>query len=86
MSGPVEPDERAVDVDPRLRRPGEVVRSRVLTLLDQRWDRTVTTIVAPAGFGKSIAVTQAMRADRLAPRGIEGRISCRWGARTRCGS
>ena len=65
--------------DPRLRRPGEVVRSRLLTLLDRRWDRTVTTIVAPAGFGKSTAVTQAMRADRLAPRGIEGRISCRWG-------
>ena len=67
------------DRDQRLREPGEIVRTRVLELLEHRWDRTVTTVVAGAGFGKSTAVAQAMRANQLAPRGVEGRISCRWG-------
>jgi DNA-binding SARP family transcriptional activator len=56
-----------------------VVRSRVLGRLDARWDRTVTTVVAGAGFGKSVALGQAMRANRARPRGIEGLVSCRTG-------
>jgi DNA-binding SARP family transcriptional activator len=56
-----------------------VVRSGVLGRLDARWDRTVTTVVAGAGFGKSVAVGQAMRANRARPRGIEGWVSCRTG-------
>ena len=56
-----------------------VVRSGVLGRLDARWDRTVTTVVAGAGFGKSVALGQALRANRARPRGIEGWLSCRAG-------
>jgi DNA-binding SARP family transcriptional activator len=56
-----------------------VVRSGVLGRLDARWDRTVTTVVAGAGFGKSVALGQALRANRARPRGIEGWLSCRSG-------
>ncbi len=56
-----------------------VVRSGVLGRLDARWDRTVTTVVAGAGFGKSVALGQAMRANLARPRGIEGWVSCRTG-------
>jgi len=59
-----------------------VVRSRVLTLLERRWDHRVTTLVADAGFGKSIALGQALRANQAQPRGVEGWISCRSGAET----
>ncbi|HKE74637.1 MAG TPA: BTAD domain-containing putative transcriptional regulator [Acidimicrobiales bacterium] len=54
----------------------DVVRTAVLDLLDQRWDATVTTVRAGAGFGKSIALGQAVRANRAAPRGVEGWVSC----------
>jgi LuxR family maltose regulon positive regulatory protein len=56
-----------------------VVRSGVLGRLDARWDRSVTTVVAGAGFGKSVALGQALRANRARPRGIEGWLSCRAG-------
>ena len=56
-----------------------IVRSSVLDRLEARWDRSVTTVVAGAGFGKSIAIGQAMRANRARPRGIEGWVSCRAG-------
>ena len=56
-----------------------IVRSTVLDRLEARWDRTVTTVVAGAGFGKSIAIGQAMRANRARPRGVEGWVSCRTG-------
>ena len=56
-----------------------VVRSGVLGRLDARWDRSVTTVVAGAGFGKSVALGQALRANRARPRGIEGWLSCRSG-------
>ena len=56
-----------------------IVRSAVLDRLEARWDRTVTTVVAGAGFGKSVAIGQAMRANRARPRGVEGWASCRAG-------
>ncbi len=56
-----------------------VVRAGVLGRLDARWNRTVTTVVAGAGFGKSVALGQALRANRARPRGIEGWLSCRSG-------
>lgn len=57
----------------------EVVRSRVLQLLDRRWEHIVTTVTAGPGFGKSIAVGQAMRANQAVPRGVEAWVSCRSG-------
>jgi DNA-binding SARP family transcriptional activator len=59
-----------------------VVRGRVLGLLERRWDHRVTTVVAEAGFGKSIALGQAVRANQAQPRGVEGWISCRSGLET----
>lgn len=56
-----------------------IVRSTVLDRLEHRWDRAITTVVAGAGFGKSVAVGQAMRANRAHPRGIEAWVSCRTG-------
>jgi hypothetical protein len=56
-----------------------VVRTRVLALLERRWDHAVTTVVAGAGFGKSIAIGQSMRANQLQARGVEVRVSCRTG-------
>jgi DNA-binding SARP family transcriptional activator len=56
-----------------------IVRSALLDRLEARWDHTVTTVVAGAGFGKSVAVGQAMRANRARPRGVEGWLSCRGG-------
>jgi LuxR family transcriptional regulator, maltose regulon positive regulatory protein len=56
-----------------------IVRSAVLDQLEARWDRTITTVVAGAGFGKSVALGQAMRANRARPRGIEAWVSCRAG-------
>lgn len=68
----------------RERRGGgpEVVRTRVLALLQSRWDRRLTTVVAGAGFGKSTAIAQAMRANKVSPRGVEVRVSCRFGCET----
>lgn len=39
----------------------------------------MTTIVAPAGFGKSTALAQAMRANLVRPRGIDVWIACEEG-------
>lgn len=57
----------------------EIVRSRVLRLLDQRWEHLVTTLTAGPGFGKSIAVGQALRGNHAVPRGVEAWLSCRSG-------
>jgi DNA-binding SARP family transcriptional activator len=59
-----------------------IVRAAVLERLAGRWDRTVTTVVAGAGFGKSVAIGQALRANRAEPRGVEGWVSCRAGCET----
>jgi DNA-binding SARP family transcriptional activator len=59
-----------------------VVRSSVLDRLEARWDHTVTTVLAGAGFGKSVAIGQALRANRARPRGVEAWISCRAGCET----
>ena len=56
-----------------------IVRSCVLDRLEARWDHTVTTVVAGAGFGKSVALGQALRTNRARPRGVEAWLSCRAG-------
>jgi DNA-binding SARP family transcriptional activator len=60
--------------------PHAVVRSALLDRLEARWDHLATTVVAPAGFGKSVLLGQAMRANRARPRGVEAYVSCRVGA------
>src|SRR6516164_9606151 len=59
---------RALDV--------EILRPRLVRLLEGRWDRPVTLLVAGPGFGKTTALAQAVRASQVAPRGIDVWVSC----------
>jgi LuxR family transcriptional regulator, maltose regulon positive regulatory protein len=77
VTGWVRPSMAAGDSPPNVAHA--IVRSGVLDRLERRWDCTVTTVVAGAGFGKSVSIGQAMRANRARPRGIEGWVACRTG-------
>jgi LuxR family transcriptional regulator, maltose regulon positive regulatory protein len=55
---------------------GEIVRPRVLESLAARFDQPVTVVVAGAGFGKTTALAQAIRANSAAPRGIDAWVAC----------
>src|ERR1700759_4870289 len=59
---------RALDV--------ELPRMRLVRLLEGRWDRPVTLLVAGPGFGKTTVLAQAIRAHQAAPRGIDVWVSC----------
>ena len=59
---------RALDV--------ELPRLRLVRLLEGRWDRAVTLLVAGAGFGKTTVLAQAVRAHQVAPRGFDVWVSC----------
>jgi DNA-binding SARP family transcriptional activator len=52
------------------------VRLRLVELLEGRWDRPVTLLVAGPGFGKTTVLAQAVRAHQVAPRGIDAWVSC----------
>ncbi len=54
----------------------EVVRTRLLPLLDARFDRSVTTVLAGAGFGKTTLLAQAFRRNLADPLGIDAWVSC----------
>ncbi|HEX6355916.1 BTAD domain-containing putative transcriptional regulator [Actinophytocola sp.] len=54
----------------------ELLRPRLVQRLEKRWERPVTLVVAGAGFGKTTALAQTMRAHVLAPRGVEAWVSC----------
>src|SRR5690242_17410443 len=54
----------------------ELPRLRLVRLLEGRWDRAVTLLVAGAGFGKTTVLAQAVRAHQVAPRGIDVWVSC----------
>jgi DNA-binding SARP family transcriptional activator len=49
---------------------------RLVRLLEGRWDRPVTLLVAGPGFGKTTVLAQAIRAHQVAPRGIDVWVSC----------
>ena len=54
----------------------ELVRARLLDALAARFDVPVTAVVAGAGFGKTTALAQAIRANDAAPRGIDAWVAC----------
>src|SRR5690349_2326860 len=54
----------------------ELPRLRLVRLLEGRWDRAVTLLVAGPGFGKTTVLAQAVRAHQVAPRGIDVWVSC----------
>ncbi|SER83493.1 hypothetical protein SAMN05216188_11667 [Lentzea xinjiangensis] len=54
----------------------ELPRLRLVGRLDTRWTRPVTLVTAGAGFGKTTALAQAVRANLLEPRGIDAWVTC----------
>ncbi len=44
-----------------------------------RFDQPVTLVVAGAGFGKTTALAQSIRANHAAPRGIDAWVACESG-------
>src|SRR5690349_14263060 len=50
-------------------RPGALTRLRLLHALLQRWEHRVTFVTGGAGLGKTTLLAQALRENRLAPRG-----------------
>jgi LuxR family transcriptional regulator, maltose regulon positive regulatory protein len=55
---------------------GELVRTRLLEVVNKRFRVPLTVIVAGAGFGKSTLLAQAIRANHADPRGIDAWLSC----------
>jgi len=53
-----------------------LVRPRLLTLLQQRFERRLTTLVAGPGFGKTSLLAQAVAENRLSPRGVDAWVGC----------
>lgn len=49
----------------------EVVRSRVVDLLDERWRNSLTLVDAPGGYGKTRTIAQAVRSNEEDPVGVE---------------
>lgn len=54
----------------------ELPRPRLVDRLGTRWSRPVTLVTAGPGFGKTTALAQAVRANLLAPRGIDAWVTC----------
>lgn len=54
----------------------ELPRLRLVDRLRARWCRPVTLVVAGAGFGKTTALAQAVRANLLEPRGVDVWVTC----------
>lgn len=57
--------------------PDEIVRERLVTQLAERWTRQLVTVRAPGGYGKSIALAQAIRDNEADPTGIDIYVRCR---------
>jgi DNA-binding SARP family transcriptional activator len=55
---------------------GEIVRTRLLDRLANRFSVPVTVVVAGAGFGKSTLLAQAIRANQAEPLGLDAWVSC----------
>jgi len=52
---------------------GSLLRPRLLALLQDRWQRRLTAVVAGAGFGKTTLLSQAVAENRLTPLGRDWR-------------
>ena len=51
--------------------PDEVVRQRLIDRLADRWNRRLTLVEGPGGFGKSTALAQAVRDNAADPSGVD---------------
>lgn len=54
----------------------EVPRLRLVDRLRARWCRPITLVTAGAGFGKTTALAQAVRANLLEPQGVDAWVTC----------
>ena len=62
--------------EPPAFRRASVLRPRLLERLRDRFTARVTVVVAPAGFGKTTLLAQAVAENRLSPRGTEFWLTC----------
>jgi ATP/maltotriose-dependent transcriptional regulator MalT len=53
-----------------------LLRPRLLAELLRRWDTRVVCVTAPAGFGKTTLLAQAVHENGLARRGEDAWLSC----------
>ncbi|MFD4638654.1 hypothetical protein ACFWN2_15160 [Lentzea sp. NPDC058436] len=54
----------------------ELPRLRLVDRLSARWCRPITLVTAGAGFGKTTALAQAVRANLLEPQGVDAWVTC----------
>jgi DNA-binding SARP family transcriptional activator len=55
---------------------GVILRPRLLALLRSRFERPLTAVVAPAGFGKTTLLAQAVSENALSPLGDDRWLTC----------
>jgi LuxR family maltose regulon positive regulatory protein len=53
-----------------------LVRPRLVARLAARFTTPVTVVAAPAGFGKTTLLDQALDGNRLAPQGLDAPVTC----------
>jgi hypothetical protein len=64
-------------VQPSIAHRAMLIRTRLLDRLVMRWLAPVTVVTAPAGYGKTTLVAQAVAANQAAPMGIDCWVTCR---------
>jgi LuxR family transcriptional regulator, maltose regulon positive regulatory protein len=52
-------------------------RRRLLEVMDARFERSLTLLVAGPGFGKTTSLSQALERNSVSPRGVDLWLSCR---------
>ena len=67
---------RAVRYTPPLANRDLITRPRLLQVLRSRFERPLTAIVAPAGFGKTTLLGQAVSENALSPAGEDRWLTC----------
>jgi LuxR family maltose regulon positive regulatory protein len=67
---------RAFRYTPPLAAHGLIVRPRLLDRLHTRFERRLTAVVAPAGFGKTTLLAQAVQENTLSPLGEDRWLTC----------
>src|SRR3954453_9890994 len=67
---------RALRYTPPLASRDLIVRPRLLDALRSRFERPLTAVVAPAGFGKTSLLGQAVSENALSPAGEDRWLTC----------
>src|SRR3954467_8892975 len=67
---------RALRYTPPLASRDLIVRPRLLDALRSRFERPLTAVVAPAGFGKTTLLSQAVSENALSPAGEDCWLTC----------